>query len=202
MAARKSSSKLLATAFSAVFFGIAFGAADLGVTAAGDDRAVNPKALAVKEFTDRVKEYVAFQEKLDKAQPALKPTEDPAEVEAHKKTLAAAIRKARMTAKPGDIFGDASPIIRDFVLQDSKDRTSRDAYATMLEVPKQQPPAVNAEYPEKAPLATVPPLLLKKLPPLIDGLEYRFMGRDLIILDRKANLIVDFLREAVPIIGK
>ena len=52
------------------------------------------------------------------------------------------------------------------------------------------------------PLATVPPLILNRLQPLPDGLEYRFMGRDLILRDSKANLIVDFVHEAVPTIGR
>jgi hypothetical protein len=46
---------------------------------------------------------------------------------------------------------------------------------------------VNAIYPEKAALATVPPLILVNLPRLPDGLEYRFMGRDLILRDRDAQ---------------
>ena len=53
--------------------------------------------------------------------------------------------------------------------------------------------------PEKAALATVPPLILVNLPRLPDGLEYRFMGRDLILRDRDANLIVDFVSGAVPV---
>jgi hypothetical protein len=59
---------------------------------------------------------------------------------------------------------------------------------------------VNAEYPEKAPLATLPPLILNRLQRLPEGLEYRFLGRDLILHDAKANLIVDFVHEAVPTI--
>ena len=50
---------------------------------------------------------------------------------------------------------------------------------------------MNADYPETAALATVPPLILARLPRLPDGLEYRFMGRDLILRDTNANLIVD-----------
>ena len=41
--------------------------------------------------------------------------------------------------------------------------------------------------------------MLQRLP---DGLEYRFMGRDLILRDTKANLIVDVLHEAVPTVGR
>jgi hypothetical protein len=57
---------------------------------------------------------------------------------------------------------------------------------------------VNADYPEAAALATVPPLILTRLPRLPDGLEYRFMGRDLILRDTRANLIVDLIPDAVP----
>ena len=57
---------------------------------------------------------------------------------------------------------------------------------------------VNAEYPKNAPLSTVPPTLLEKLPKLPSELEYRFVGRTLILRDREANMIVDYLKEAVP----
>ena len=63
----------------------------------------------------------------------------------------------------------------------------------MQEVPRNTRPRVNADYPDTAALATVPPLILKRLQRLPDGLEYRFMGRDLILRDTKANLIVDVL---------
>jgi hypothetical protein len=72
----------------------------------------------------------------------------------------------------------------------------------MQEVPKRTPPRVNANYPETAALATVPPLILQRLQRLPDGIEYRFMGRDLILRDTKANLIVDVLPEAVPTVGR
>jgi hypothetical protein len=61
---------------------------------------------------------------------------------------------------------------------------------------------VNTLYPEKAALATVPPLILVNLPRLPDGLEYRFMGRDLILRDRDANVVVDFVPGAVPVLKK
>ena len=58
--------------------------------------------------------------------------------------------------------------------------------------------AVNAIYPTNAPLSTVPPSLLLRLPKLPTDLEYRFVGRTLVLRDREANMIVDFLKEAVP----
>jgi len=85
------------------------------------------------------------------------------------------------------------------IQQDAEERSRKDKKAAMEEVPPYDPPKVNASYPEKAPLATVPPLLLNNLQRLPDGLEYRFMGRDLILRDVKTNLIVDFINEAVPV---
>lgn len=53
-----------------------------------------------------------------------------------------------------------------------------------------------APYPVAAPLSSVPTAVLEALPPLPDALEYRFVGRDLIVRDVDANLVVDVLRDA------
>jgi hypothetical protein len=57
---------------------------------------------------------------------------------------------------------------------------------------------VNDSYPPDLPLTTMPPTLLQLLPPLPQQLEYRIVGRDLVLLDLKANLIVDVVRQALP----
>ena len=163
---------------------------------------VNPQALAIKGFSDRVQQYISLQKKVESSLPKQSTTNDPAQIDVHRKALAQAIRVARQDAKPGDVFGDAGQQIREIMRRDAHDRTIRDAFAAMEEVPKQTRPAVNAEYPEKASLATVPPLILARLPRLPAGIEYRFMGRDLILRDANSNLIVDLLRDAVPTILK
>jgi hypothetical protein len=169
--------------------------------AAGQTK-VNPDAQRLKEFSDRIQEYVDLQKKIEGQLPSVGKTDDPANTEAHRKALADAIRGARSKARHGDIFGDAADQFRLVIKQDARNRSVRDALATMKEVPKLPAPRVNAEYPEKAALATVPPLILERLPRLPDGVEYRFMGRDLILRDVKANLIVDFVHEAVPTIRR
>lgn len=159
---------------------------------------VNPSGAAVKGFIDRVNAYVELQKKVDDDLPKLSGDEDPSTIEAHQAAMAARIKLAREAAKPGDIFGDAASIHRGVIRQDAHLRRLRDARAAMADVPKYDPPKVNAAYPEKAPLATVPPLILDALPSLPEGLEYRFMGDDLILRDVKANLIADFIKDAVP----
>ena len=167
------------------------------VPAAGQ-RAVNPQAQALKGFTDRVKAYVDLQRKMQTRFPQLSPNDDPGKLEAHQRALADAIRQARADARQGDIFGDAANQFRRAIKEDAESRTSRDIRAAKEEVPQKTRPKVNMEYPEKIALATVPPLLLERLQRLPDGVEYRFMGRDLILRDSFSNLIVDVVPEAVP----
>jgi hypothetical protein len=167
---------------------------------AGQER-VNPQADAMAHFSDRVASYLALQKKVEGKLPAQK-TGSPEQIKAHVADLAAGIRAARTDAKVGDIFNGASEQFRQIIQQDAQNRSVRDAFAAMQEVPKHTPARVNADYPETAALATVPPLILNRLQRLPEGLEYRFMGRDLILRDSKANVIVDVLHEAVPTVGR
>jgi hypothetical protein len=57
---------------------------------------------------------------------------------------------------------------------------------------------VNAAYPKDQPVQSMPPSLLKELPQLPRELEYRVVGRTLILRDTEANLIVDYVKEALP----
>ncbi len=54
-------------------------------------------------------------------------------------------------------------------------------------------------YPPTLPLATFPANLLKALPELPKELEYRMVGRDLILRDVTGNVIVDILSNVFPI---
>ncbi|MEO8259519.1 MAG: hypothetical protein ABI868_19385 [Acidobacteriota bacterium] len=172
----------------------------LGGTIAAGQR-VNPQAFALQEFTDRIAGYLALQKRLASTlNPA--PADNPAQVDVFQKALADAIRAARRQARPGDIFGDAGRHIRELIRQDARERSVRDAYAAMEEVPRHTTLKVNVTYPPAAALATVPPLILNRLPTLPDGIEFRFMGRELILRDTRANLIVDFIHEAVPTIRR
>jgi hypothetical protein len=56
---------------------------------------------------------------------------------------------------------------------------------------------VNATYPEAAPLPTVPPNILQNLPKLPEQLEYRVVGKHLILRDVDANVIVDYIPNAI-----
>ena len=60
------------------------------------------------------------------------------------------------------------------------------------------PLRVNDRYPRNMPLQSTPPTLLLNLPRLPDELHYRIVGRDLVLYDVTADLIVDLISNAVP----
>jgi hypothetical protein len=59
------------------------------------------------------------------------------------------------------------------------------------------PLKVNAKYPDGLPRPTLPANLLLNLPSLPKGLEYRIVGKHLVLLDIDANLIVDYIPNAI-----
>ncbi|MQA30608.1 MAG: hypothetical protein GEU82_12365 [Luteitalea sp.] len=167
------------------------------LTAAGQKK-VNPTGAQVKAFLDRVNAYVEMKQKLEDGLTPVSPSDRTSGVEQHRTALAERIRAARRGARQGDLFGATAALFREIIVRDSRTRSARDTGAVLEEVPSRSEPAVNAVYPEGALLATVPPLILTNLPPLPDGLEYRFMGHALILRDRAANLVVDFVPGAIP----
>jgi hypothetical protein len=56
---------------------------------------------------------------------------------------------------------------------------------------------VHARLPVTAQMATMPPALLKVLPTLPKALEYRILGRYLVLRDVDASLIIDYIPAAV-----
>jgi hypothetical protein len=160
---------------------------------------VNPRAEAVNAFGKRLQAYLDLRKKAEEGIPPLKETDDPGKITAREKALGEAIRKLRTTAKEGEIFGkDMTPLILEIVRGDWKKRPAEDRAAIIAEMPKPFVATVNMRYPVGQPILTFPPNLLKQLHQLPDDLEYRFVGRDLILRDAKANIIVDVIRHARP----
>ena len=163
---------------------------------------------AVKDFTDRVKDYLKIHKKAAETLPALTGDEDPATVAAHRVALAQAIRARRASARRGDVF-DAK-VVPTIVLRVRAELDGAEAGPARKVIregnPKFDPEgyvpvpiAVNASYPLRAPVSTVPASVLLVLPPLpANILEYRFVGRDLILIDTEANLIADYILGAAP----
>ena len=128
------------------------------------------------------------------------------ESSAKQKALAQAIAAKRAKARPGDIFQtEVQPLFRRLIEEQLKGPDTLAARKAVVEGnPAEEADSVpvvvrvNAEYPIGATRSTVPPSVLLTLPPLPACLHYRFVGRDLILVDSVAQLIVDFLPAAAP----
>jgi hypothetical protein len=166
---------------------------------------VNPDSLILQDFHNRVADYVKLHQQVQAKLPALKPTDSPAAIAQHQAELASAIRDARPHARPGEIF---TPKIgaefRRLIGMTMRGRNAARIRASLRHAEPVRPPiAINGAYPLRAgvPLQSTPPTLLLNLPPLPKDVEYRIVGTTLVLLDVKANLIVDFLPRAIPATG-
>jgi hypothetical protein len=161
----------------------------------------NPDAELLVDFKKRIDAYMALHNKLEKESPPLKETKDPAKIKASQEVLAMKIREARKDAKQGDIFTlEIRQLLRRLMYPEVKGPEGRETKAAITEEShelKAVPLKVNARYPDAAPLMTVPPNILAALPKLPEDLEYRFVNRNMILLDTHANVIVDFVPNAI-----
>ena len=162
---------------------------------------VNQGSLTLQEFDHLVMDYAKLHKTVRSKIPAMKPTKEPAAIDQHERSLARGIREARATARQGLIF--TPEIAAQFHALLNQTMHGPEA-ARIRESMKQATPvqlpaiSVNAAYPSGAPLQTTPPSLLANLPKLPPELEYRVVGRSLILRDIEANLIVDYLSSAIP----
>jgi hypothetical protein len=162
---------------------------------------VNPDAKVLQDFQSRVQAYVDLQKKLKKEGPPVKESDDPAQINAAQDSLAQKVRAARKEARPGEIF---TPEIRAHFkrlmypeLKGAEGAETKEAIKEDAPAPASVPLKINARYPENQPLPTVPANLLASLPKLPEQLEYRIVRQDLILRDVDANLIVDFIPNAI-----
>jgi len=166
-----------------------------------DGQAVNPVGAAVLEFQKRIEAYMKIHNEAEGKVPNLRRTDDPVEISSREKALADTIMTLRPGAQPGDIFAkEYQPYFIQIVQDDFKKRSATDRKALVHELPRGVKVSINTVYPTTLPLITFPAMLLRSLPDLPPELEYRIVGRHLLLRDVKANLIVDALYDVVPTI--
>jgi hypothetical protein len=157
----------------------------------------NPDSASLADFNARLDNYITKQRALLKDSPVAEDA-TPAQITARQESLAAELRSIRKDAKQGDIFTPQvaalfkrllAPELKGAEGQETKDELKEDAATVWLRV--------NATYPADQPLSTVPPNLLANLPQLPMDIEYRVVGRHLLLRDVDANIIVDFIYNAI-----
>jgi hypothetical protein len=162
---------------------------------------VNGDAAALQQFNQRIEAYLAVHADAVSKTAKPKQSKDSAKIQAARETLAATIQTLRKDAKPGDIFTPAVRArFRKVLYPEFKGREGGEVREQMEEDAAEGVPLkVNGKYPEKASVTTMAPNLLAQLPVLPKNLEYRIVGKTLILRDIDANLIVDFMPNAVPV---
>jgi hypothetical protein len=159
------------------------------------------RAAALAQFEQRLGGYVALHRRLEGPLPPSDSSVSGRSSLLASRYLGSAIKAARPNARQGDIF---TPAVADLFRNDIVDAMDDgevempipEAYAereTTLSVhPRVYDSCPDWESNE------VPAVLLARLPLLPDDIAYRLVGRDLVLWDFRADLIVDVLPNAIP----
>lgn len=154
-----------------------------------------------EEFERAVREYVEMRQEAIRVTGPIAATADPALLAGAVDALATQLQQLRAGFDQGVLLTPplASRIRRSLSdrLQESDGARLRQVLADVEPTPRFAP-RVNQRYPAGTPRTSTPAALLGVLPRLPSVLSYRFVGRDLLLLDRTTGLIIDFVDDALP----
>jgi hypothetical protein len=178
-----------------VTLAVATGAAAQPTPPAQPEFKVQIWGFAAADFSTRMSEYATLRAKLQRGLPELKVTDDPRDIFLAERLLAARIREARSGIRRGGIF---TPEIAAAFREVLRLETRTSTCATIADDnPGDIDYHTNGAYPKDEPLSTVPVGILNLLPSLPDDVNYRFVGRHLILHDTRANVVLDRLSNAI-----
>jgi hypothetical protein len=161
---------------------------------------ISTDKVIASEFENHVREYTRRRESLESELPQLSKQATAEEITAHKSALLNKVLADRKGARRGDVFTpEAEKLIRSIIIEQYPARDRMELRKELAEAEnKTVAVKVNAVYPEAAELVEMPPTLLLALPQLPKQVRYRFVGTDLLIVDRESHLIVDYMPNALP----
>jgi hypothetical protein len=168
----------------------------------GYSLALSEKTLdpVVTSFETRVSDFIKLRKDAEKSAPRIDGKSTPDEIAAHRRRLAQEIRRRRSGARVGDVFGREltariSKVVQAYLRHDGS--TQRRAVEDDKPKPPEAKIVVNGPYPAEG-RAMMPPDILAVLPPLPDGLEYRFVKDDLLLVDSKSQVVIDIVPAVLP----
>lgn len=155
---------------------------------------------AIKQFDDAIAQYLALRQALRSEVPGPVKESTAVQLNNASNALAGAIQRSRAKAQAGAIFSDP---VAAMIKRRINDAVRTGNLAAVLagiddDGAASPAPAVHVRLPASAQLATMPPSLLAVLPPLPRELEYRIVGRYLVLRDVDASLVLDYIADAVP----
>lgn len=186
----------------AVFMRLAIAGTLAGVAVGCGGRAdpVDPNKQIFADFGKRLDEYVTLRNRLADSVGPLDPKMSQNEISARSNKLQAAIIAARQGAKQGDILTPEVASIIASVIKQEYDRRPERILESRGDAQDELPnftPEVNTNYPTGV-LATFPASLLPLLPSLPKEVEYRIVGKYLLLRDIEANVVIDVMPNAIP----
>ena len=177
-------------------------AASLAVSASTRQAAGGPPAEAapIAEFHKAIADYMALRRSLRNEVPGPVRDSTSSQLNNASDALAGAIQRARAKAQVGAIFSEpVAAIIKRRIADTVRTEKMRSTLADIDdEGATASTPKVHLRLPISEQLATMPPSLLVILPPLPKELEYRILGRHLVLRDVDASIILDYSPAAVP----
>lgn len=158
----------------------------------------DPDSAVVKDFEQRVSDYVSLQKK--QGAPRQTQSNSAAQVTQQKHDTRQKIKQARAAATQGEIF--TPEITAYFKKQIQATLSGPDGKKVQASLRRAEPLPnvpleVNHRYPPNLPLQSTPPSLLANLPKLPKGLQYRLVGTTLVLYDESSSLIVDLITGAM-----
>jgi len=173
-----------------------------GASALGSQTVVAPPsdAVAVKQFETAVAGYVTMRRRLANEIAAPVPNSTSVQLNSASDMLAAAIQRSRPNASVGDLFvAPVTPVLKRTVDDAVRKGDLKEVLAAIDdEEPAVREPKLHLRFPGSAQMATMPPSLLAVLPRLPKELEYRIIGRFLVLRDIDAALIIDYVPDLIP----
>jgi hypothetical protein len=170
--------------------------------ASGTQAAVNTPAevVAIRQFDQAIAKYMALRQRLRSEVSGPVKDSSSSQLTDASDALAGAIQRSRQDAQIGSIFNQAAAtVIKRRIADAVRTEHLAEALADIDDEGTSGPaPKVHLRLPVSVQMATMPPALLKVLPPLPKELEYRIVGRYLVLRDVDASLILDYIPVAVP----
>lgn len=158
--------------------------------------------MALEKFDKRAADYMKSIRKSPSGKP-MKQASDVSTLEKERTEARVAVQQTRANAKQGDIFTQDSAIaFRKLLRQALSGPDGAKINASLKHAEPLVPTSlvVNAPFPNERgqPMQSVPASLLQNLPKLPKGLEYRVAGKALALRDVDANIVVDYIPDALP----
>ena len=154
----------------------------------------------IQTFEKQVKDYVDLRNKVRENAPKLSKDSTPKQIHAYRTALEQSLRSARAGAKRGELFRpETADYIRRTLKIEFQGKDRQQLRETIFETETQGVVLrVNHPYAQTAEFSEMPATLLAKLPQLPKEVRYRFVGRNMLLVDRESNMIIDYMPEALP----